>query len=271
MDHHHPSHLNTPLLADFPELTHLSREDLEDLLTDPLYFQAIFHSLDRVKALYQGQAELGSANETIANNNLRLQESLYQLRSETQDSFNEAKRLETRWKELEKEQKEVYQRFTPQFLLMRLKHSTIAQDDASEALATTFIQEQVQQGTSTPNGGAGVDEFIKEFKDLRKVYHKRRMWGERWSEVSILSPDGSSTNNSENDSEHIHAVPGALLLKVSNQTDYEPSNDQNMSTSPDFESDVATLLPVEINNEAAKTYFAAPQRAQRAIQAKNKI
>lgn len=42
------------------------REDLEDLLVDPAYFQAIFHSLGEVKALYQAQAELGMANEAIA-------------------------------------------------------------------------------------------------------------------------------------------------------------------------------------------------------------
>lgn len=42
------------------------REDLEDLLTDPVYFQAVFHSLPRVKAMFQAQAELGMANESIA-------------------------------------------------------------------------------------------------------------------------------------------------------------------------------------------------------------
>jgi ESCRT-I complex subunit VPS37 len=58
--------MSSPLLTDFPELSHLSREDLLDLLMDPNYFQAIFHSLDRVKALYAAQAELGAANEAIA-------------------------------------------------------------------------------------------------------------------------------------------------------------------------------------------------------------
>ena len=42
------------------------REDLEDMLADPAYFQAVFHSLPRVKALFQAQAELGMANESIA-------------------------------------------------------------------------------------------------------------------------------------------------------------------------------------------------------------
>jgi len=179
----------TPLLAEFPELAHLSREDLEDLLTDPAYFQAIFHSLPRVKAMYQAQAELGMANESIAKNNLALQESLYALRADTKEAFDEAKALEARWKDVEREQREVYQRFTPQFLLMRLKHSTTAQDDASEKLASAFIHQssstssslQGGSGTGTPNGNAEIDEFVREFKSLRKVYHKRVIWGDRWS------------------------------------------------------------------------------------------
>ena len=102
------------------------REDLEDILADPAYFQAIFHSLPSVRSLFQAQAELGSANESIAStlqpttsrsgpahyipdNNTVLQERLYRLRSETQDAFNEAKSLEARWKDLEREQREVYQ------------------------------------------------------------------------------------------------------------------------------------------------------------------
>lgn len=47
-----------------------SREDLQDLLTDRNYFQALFHSLPRVKAMYAAQAELGLANETIASEQL---------------------------------------------------------------------------------------------------------------------------------------------------------------------------------------------------------
>jgi hypothetical protein len=42
------------------------REDLEDILADPSYFQAIFHTLSNVNELYQNQTELGLANETIA-------------------------------------------------------------------------------------------------------------------------------------------------------------------------------------------------------------
>lgn len=172
---------STPLLAEFPELTHLSREDLEDLLADPAYFQAIFHSLDRVKELYKSQAELGLANETIAQNNLALQQQLYNLRSETKDFFDEAKKLESRWKELEKEQRDIYQRYTPQFLLLRLKHSITAQDDASEALASAFVS-----GADTLATSSDIDEFVKEFKKLRKTYHKRVIWAEKWGKGDVM-------------------------------------------------------------------------------------
>ncbi|KAJ3550889.1 hypothetical protein NMY22_g152 [Coprinellus aureogranulatus] len=184
----------TPLLQDYPELSHLSREDLEDLLNDPAYFQAVFHSLDRVKDLYRAQAELGLANETIARNNLAHQESLYKLRAETQAAFDEAKALEKRWKELEKEQKEVYQRFTPQFLLMRLKHATTDQDDATEAMANSFVQQQPTfsnslgegSGTSTPRNNTDVDDFIRQFKEARKIYHKRAMWADKWTKGEVI-------------------------------------------------------------------------------------
>jgi len=181
----------TLLLAQFPELSHLSREEFEDLLTNPVYFQAMFHSLHRVKELYQYQADLGMANEAIARNNMALQEVLYQLRSETLGAFNEAKSLEERWKTLEKEQKEVYQRFTPQFLLMRLRHSVTAQDEASEALATTFVQQQPTpsggsgSGTGTPMNGTEVDLFVQRFKEVRKIYHKRAIWSDKWANGQV--------------------------------------------------------------------------------------
>ncbi|KAH6911455.1 hypothetical protein BKA70DRAFT_1099255 [Coprinopsis sp. MPI-PUGE-AT-0042] len=183
--------MSTPLLAEFPELSHLSRDDLEELLQNPTYFQAIFHSLQRVKDLYNQQAELGLANESIAKNNVAIQDNLYHLREETQNAFNEAKAYEKRWQELDKEQKEVYQRFTPQFLLMRLKHSITAQDDASESLASAFVQQLPSlpsldaASSSTPRGNQEVDQFVREFKESRKVYHKRALWAEKWHEGQV--------------------------------------------------------------------------------------
>jgi ESCRT-I complex subunit VPS37 len=75
------------------------------------------------------------------------------------------------------------QRFAPQFLLMRLRHSTTAQDDVSEALASSFVNSIAGDEGGTGGNGTGreVDEFVREFRKLRKVYHKRVMWGDRWA------------------------------------------------------------------------------------------
>ncbi|KAH9941058.1 hypothetical protein B0H21DRAFT_753423 [Amylocystis lapponica] len=182
--------MSTQLLAEFPELSHLSREDLEELLVDPVYFQAVFHTLNQVKSLYQAQTELGLANESIAKNNLTLQDSLFTLRTETKDAFEDAKALEARWKELDREQKEVYQRFTPQFLLMRLRHATIAQDDLSETRASSFVQgSSSSEETQTVANGKDIDDFVREFKEMRKVYHKRVMWGDRWAAGQVVWRD----------------------------------------------------------------------------------
>jgi len=158
------------------------REDLEDLLREPAYFHAIFHSDQRVKALYEAQTELETANEAIANHNLAMRDRLYQLRSETQAAFDEAKRLEVRWSEIEKEQRELYQRLTPQFFLMRLKHATTAQDDQSEALASAFVNASSDPASTT---NKDIDDFVSEFRNMRKVYHKRVMWSERWANGKV--------------------------------------------------------------------------------------
>jgi hypothetical protein len=53
--------------------------------------------------------------------NLALQDELYKLRSETKDAFDEAKALEARWAELQREQKEVYQVRRPRTVSSKLK------------------------------------------------------------------------------------------------------------------------------------------------------
>lgn len=147
-----------------------------------------------MKALYASQAELGRTNETLASQALETQQSLYALRQETQEAFDEAKTLEARWASLEKEQRDVYSRFNAQFLLMRLRHATTAQDDASEALAAEFIRQDPSRpgstggdrgsGTPTPVG-RDVENFVHEFRELRKTYHKRVIWGDKWTHGQV--------------------------------------------------------------------------------------
>ena len=129
-----------------------------------------------------------------------MQEQLYRLRTETKEAYDDAKSQEARFREIEKEQRDLFQvcsffinfcielnliitqKFSQQFLLMRLRHATTDQDDISEALATNFVQSSAaaNNGSSEANGKE-VDDFVKEYRELRKTFHKRVIWGDRWA------------------------------------------------------------------------------------------
>jgi ESCRT-I complex subunit VPS37 len=169
--------------------------------------------MQRVKDLYQAQIELGSANETVASAyhitvvGTELTANVLQgIRSRSRKistGFDRRRKTRStrlkRWKLDGKSSiasrgtctRFVYlrhycslfltlrQRYSPAFLLMRLKHAVTAQDDASEARATAVVQGS-SDASSDGLGGRDVDEFVKEFREMRKVYHKRAMWAERW-------------------------------------------------------------------------------------------
>lgn len=64
---------------------------------------------------------------------------------------------------------------------MRLRHAAIAQDDLSEARASEFVQASSAEPSLVGANGKDIDDFVREFKELRKVYHKRVMWADRWT------------------------------------------------------------------------------------------
>lgn len=72
---------------------------------------------------------------------------------------------------------------------MRLRHATTAQDDLSEARANTFVQGSASDPDAPPLTGKDIDDFVKEFRELRKTYHKRVMWGDRWTAGDVAWRD----------------------------------------------------------------------------------
>jgi len=71
---------------------------------------------------------------------------------------------------------------------MRLRHASTAQDDLSEALASAFVRSTSSEDSIASNG-KDVDEFITKFRELRKTYHKRVMWGDRWAAGQVAWRD----------------------------------------------------------------------------------
>ena len=72
---------------------------------------------------------------------------------------------------------------------MRLRHATTAQDDSSEARANAFVQGSASEPDTASLSGKDIEDFVKEFRELRKTYHKRQMWGERWAAGDVAWRD----------------------------------------------------------------------------------
>ncbi|KAK1923728.1 hypothetical protein DB88DRAFT_492209 [Papiliotrema laurentii] len=212
--------MSTPLLQQFPSLAACPAPFLKDLLSSPELTEAFLFTLPEVQDLAAEVERLGKENEEIAKRNMELRDELFALRDATAQSYAHAEGMKARWADIEKAQGNLYQRYRPSFLHLRLKHSLTAQDDASEKIASAFIEnrplgihpslagsstslpggsgytsrvDSPVPGDSTPtadrNAGRSVEEFIQEFKAARKVYHKRAIWAERWSRGEVAWRD----------------------------------------------------------------------------------
>ncbi|KAL7414318.1 hypothetical protein BDY24DRAFT_386514 [Mrakia frigida] len=191
-----PTASTSALFQTFPQTQSLSRDDLHDLLTDEQYHQAFVSTLPAIKDKLDEIDQIERTNEELAERNLALQPALAQLRSETLAAFNHANELKARWKDIEKEQASLYQRNSPAFLHLRLRHSLAQQDDLSESIANAFIEGSRADTPSLEamggNGGGGdksskaLEDFVRDFKAARKVYHKRALWSERWGRGEVV-------------------------------------------------------------------------------------
>ncbi|ORY34892.1 hypothetical protein BCR39DRAFT_135621 [Naematelia encephala] len=212
--------MSTPLLQQFPSLASYPPSFLKDLLSSPSLTEAFLFTLPQVQELAADIEKLGQENEELARRNMEIRDELLALREATAQSYGHAEALKAQWAEIDKAQASLYQRHRPSFLHLRLRHSLTAQDEASEKIATAFIEGRSSNfngsgngnesgsgsrvdspapgGYITPVGNSGsidrgqnraIDEFIQEFKAARKTYHKRAIWTERWSRGEVAWRD----------------------------------------------------------------------------------
>jgi ESCRT-I complex subunit VPS37 len=62
------------------------------------------------------------------------------------------------------------QRFDASQQMSRLRAGTTQHDDLSESIATSFC-----------DGGLDEDTFVRQYMEVRKVYHQRAMQVEKWN------------------------------------------------------------------------------------------
>ncbi|GAA6003792.1 hypothetical protein JCM10207_003602 [Rhodosporidiobolus poonsookiae] len=168
-------HINDPLQRDFPDVAHLPREDLQLLLEDPAYFEAYFNSMPAALALHQQVEQAMRDNLDLAQKSEALKPDLERLREDTARLFNEANDLKVRWAYLDEAQQQTYKRFSEPAQLARHRAATTQQERLSDSLVASFLS------------GEGDDEsFVKQYRDVRKVYHRREVALKKWDEGRVV-------------------------------------------------------------------------------------
>ncbi|KAI9244569.1 hypothetical protein BDA99DRAFT_528972 [Phascolomyces articulosus] len=148
--------------AEYASIANKSAEELEQLLTDDVAFELFFNSFERIRSMKTVQEELRIGNENLAQKNIGNEENILKLRSETKQLDEEYRKLRSEFDEKERQQHEAFNRFSSSTVLTRLKASVYESDELSESVGQSFL-----------DGNLDHDSFVKQFRELRKVYHLR--------------------------------------------------------------------------------------------------
>ncbi|KAM3584009.1 hypothetical protein VKS41_003978 [Umbelopsis sp. WA50703] len=145
-----------------------TNEELEELSSNDAAFEMFFQQLERVQQLKTVQEELRSGNEALAKRNLAAKDDLVKLQEEVSALDAEWKEHWQRYQESDQQQQAAFNRFSTANIIARLRAAALECDDLSESVAQSFL-----------DGSLDHDTFVKQFRDLRKVYHLRASKVER--------------------------------------------------------------------------------------------
>ncbi|ORX57011.1 hypothetical protein DM01DRAFT_1334561 [Hesseltinella vesiculosa] len=148
--------------AEYLMIMNKSPEEINELLSNDRAFEIFFHSLDRVQNMKTVKEELCNGNENLARKNLSYEEELIRLRSQVTSMNKEYQELRSKVSEKERQQQDAFNRFSSSTIMTRLKAGVNESDDLSESVAQSFL-----------DGSLDHESFVKQFRDLRKVYHLR--------------------------------------------------------------------------------------------------
>ncbi|CAG8547312.1 4922_t:CDS:2 [Dentiscutata heterogama] len=150
------------IYEEFPEILSKSKEDLEDLISNNVFFETFFESIERIRNTIAVRDEMRMGNEMSAKETLAQENDLNQLRQRVQEQENELLELNSTLQEKLKLQQNALQRFSPSVLLTKLKSGVQQSDELSEQMANSFLSGELE-----------TDQFIKHFREIRKVFHLR--------------------------------------------------------------------------------------------------
>ncbi|MCJ1356406.1 MAG: hypothetical protein MMC33_006401 [Icmadophila ericetorum] len=160
-----------------------SKTDLATLLQNPTLLTAILNSPSTthpsLPPYRQTITTALSANISLSQTLLSLHTDLTHLRTQAQSSLLQLHALERQWRAKQVEIDDALEPFSPRALHQRLVTSIGEQEDVCRALEESFVEGEGLAGERE------VGEFLKRFREGRKVVWLRRERKERWDEGRV--------------------------------------------------------------------------------------
>ena len=147
----------------YDEVENLSREDLDDLLSDDLDFRAFVHRLKVFDEIFEIGSSRLDENVVLAKENLERETKWKTVQKEVKDLHKILKCKLDHYVELEDRQNAICAPPETKSILKKLQKAKKEAFEESEELAEDWVE----------NGQGGVDGFCKEFLQQRKIHHMR--------------------------------------------------------------------------------------------------
>ena len=147
----------------YEEVENLSREDLDELLTDELEFKAFVHKLKTFDEIFTLGSSRLEENVVLAEENLEQEKRWKALQKEVKEQHSMLKSKLGQFSKLEDQQNAICAPPDTKSTLKKLQKAKKEAFDESEELAEDWVE----------NGEGSVDNFCKKFLEQRKVHHTR--------------------------------------------------------------------------------------------------
>lgn len=161
-----------------------SKQDLADVLANPDLLAALAHSTSTAHpSISASQAPLQAAleeNIALASHLNELEARLVHLRSSTQAQLLSTHALERQWRQKQSDMDRALAPFSPSSLYQRLGQGVQEQEMICRALEESFLEGD--GATATEREAV---EWVRRYRDAKKVYYSRQERKERWDEGRV--------------------------------------------------------------------------------------
>ncbi|KAK7205341.1 hypothetical protein BZA70DRAFT_277874 [Myxozyma melibiosi] len=159
-----------------------SRGDLAQLLEDDAVLTAYFEATHPASVSHREAVETLAGKIAASGTRINAkEETLSSRRTTVEKQLREAQKQDDVWHAREKEMYAALQPYSSSGLKARLSAATAEAEQVSEALAGSFLD----MSGSSSRGGLDAGQFVRDYRQVRKIFHLRKERLERWKEERV--------------------------------------------------------------------------------------